>query len=176
MTVASIGRPLVRMPIWTVGWSDAIIQGSRRRRTARPGEAGRRAGRLRILREFGPCRARNRSFCPAFQLPRVREKGRAGCHARRVRRDGDLRSSLLRRAATRSERRRRQRRSRSSSAVYYWPWALRGTARTLQCVGATAVQTAVQTTTFDLDGERFVLPDFDGYGLANVAPTIIKLL
>ena len=38
------------------------------------------------------------------------------------------------------------------------------------------MQTAVQTTTFDLDGERFVLPDFDGYGLANVAPTIIKLL
>jgi hypothetical protein len=30
--------------------------------------------------------------------------------------------------------------------------------------------------TFDLDGERFVRPDFAGRGLANVAPTVLRLL
>src|SRR5205085_3028268 len=29
---------------------------------------------------------------------------------------------------------------------------------------------------FDIDGERFVRPDFAGRGLANVAPTIVRLL
>src|SRR5438445_310461 len=36
--------------------------------------------------------------------------------------------------------------------------------------------TQADLTTFDLDGERFVLPDFAGRGLANVAPTILRLL
>ncbi len=30
--------------------------------------------------------------------------------------------------------------------------------------------------TFELDGERFVRPDFAGFGLANVAPTVLRLL
>lgn len=30
--------------------------------------------------------------------------------------------------------------------------------------------------TFELDGERFVQPDFNGRGLANVAPTVLRLL
>ena len=29
---------------------------------------------------------------------------------------------------------------------------------------------------FDLDGERFVRPDFAGRGLANIAPTVLRLL
>jgi hypothetical protein len=29
---------------------------------------------------------------------------------------------------------------------------------------------------FELDGEQFVRPDFAGRGLANVAPTILRLL
>ena len=29
---------------------------------------------------------------------------------------------------------------------------------------------------FELDGERFVRPDFGGRGLANVAPTVLRLL
>jgi len=29
---------------------------------------------------------------------------------------------------------------------------------------------------FELDGERFVRPDFAGRGLANVAPTVLELL
>src|SRR5438105_12200136 len=30
--------------------------------------------------------------------------------------------------------------------------------------------------TFELDGERFVRPDFSGRGLANLAPTVLRLL
>src|SRR5438270_9614056 len=36
--------------------------------------------------------------------------------------------------------------------------------------------TAPELKTFELDGERFVRPDFDGRGLANVAPSVIRLL
>jgi hypothetical protein len=36
--------------------------------------------------------------------------------------------------------------------------------------------TAADLPSFDLDGERFVRPDFAGRGLANLAPTILRLL
>ena len=36
--------------------------------------------------------------------------------------------------------------------------------------------TAAELPTFELDGERFVRPDFAGRGLANVAPTVLRLL
>jgi hypothetical protein len=36
--------------------------------------------------------------------------------------------------------------------------------------------TVADLPSFDLDGERFVRPDFAGRGLANVAPTILELL
>src|SRR5438105_12871621 len=34
----------------------------------------------------------------------------------------------------------------------------------------------VELPSFELDGERFVRPDFAGRGLANVAPTVLQLL
>jgi hypothetical protein len=36
--------------------------------------------------------------------------------------------------------------------------------------------TAADLSSFELDGERFVRPDFAGRGLANVAPTVLRLL
>jgi hypothetical protein len=36
--------------------------------------------------------------------------------------------------------------------------------------------TATDLPTFDLDGERLVRPDFAGRGLANIAPTVLRLL
>jgi hypothetical protein len=38
------------------------------------------------------------------------------------------------------------------------------------------MSTAAELASFDLDGERFVRPDWNGRGLANVAPTILRLL
>src|SRR4030088_1019671 len=35
---------------------------------------------------------------------------------------------------------------------------------------------AAELPSFELDGERFVRPDFAGRGLANVAPTVLQLL
>lgn len=47
----------------------------------------------------------------------------------------------------------------------------------LECVcDAGTVLTGSATPTFEIDGERFVRPDFAGRGLANVAPTIIRQL
>src|SRR5437016_1044417 len=36
--------------------------------------------------------------------------------------------------------------------------------------------TVADQPSFDLDGERFVRPDFAGRGLANLAPTVLRLL
>ena len=38
------------------------------------------------------------------------------------------------------------------------------------------MQTLRELPTFELDGERFVRPDFSGRGLANIAPTVLRLL
>lgn len=38
------------------------------------------------------------------------------------------------------------------------------------------MQTVSGLATFELDGERFVRPDFSGRGLANVAPTVLRLM
>jgi len=38
------------------------------------------------------------------------------------------------------------------------------------------MQTLSELPTFELDGERFIRPDFSGRGLANVAPTVLRLL
>ncbi|HET6319869.1 MAG TPA: alkaline phosphatase family protein, partial [Chloroflexota bacterium] len=38
------------------------------------------------------------------------------------------------------------------------------------------MQTAAALETFELDGERFVRPDFGGRGLANIAPTVLRVL
>jgi hypothetical protein len=38
------------------------------------------------------------------------------------------------------------------------------------------MQTAAALETFELDGERFVRPDFAGHGLANIAPTVLRVL
>src|ERR1700687_1457614 len=36
--------------------------------------------------------------------------------------------------------------------------------------------TVADLPSFELDGERFVRPDFAGRGLANIAPTVLRLL
>src|SRR5262249_15085031 len=44
---------------------------------------------------------------------------------------------------------------------------------TVECL---QMQTLSELPTFELDGERFIRPDFSGRGLANVAPTVLRLL
>jgi hypothetical protein len=49
-------------------------------------------------------------------------------------------------------------------------------ARAVQAVELGTMLTVADLPDFEIDGERFVRPDFAGLGLANVAPTVLRLL